>query len=358
MINASDPASFAAADAKIDSIKAVIEAGGDFAALAQELSQDQVSASNGGKYEKIPVNQFVPQYQDVMLNGDIGKLYKARTAYGVHLIEPLARSQETTEYVQIATINQSITPSEETQDEVYARASDFLSANRTLDALQQAVAQSADLTIETSGALKANDFSVGNLGQQGDGREMVKFAFDSNVETGEVSASVFSFQDPIELYTNKYVVAGLKSVSDAGMPSVADVRDEIEPLVRNQKKGEILKGKISSTDLSAVASQFDSEVESAENVTFNAPFVQGLGSEPTVIAKVFSMDANQTSQPIVGNNGVYVVKVTSKPAVGAASNIPQLRRTNTATAQSQVTARLMQAMKKNADVEDMRSKFY
>ncbi|MFK7980146.1 MAG: peptidylprolyl isomerase [Saprospiraceae bacterium] len=358
LINATDPASFAAADAKIDSIKAVIEAGGDFEELAKTLSQDQGSAAKGGLYEKVPVNQFVPEYQDVMLNGQIGKLYKARTTYGVHLIEPLKRSRETTERVKIALIGQSITPSEDTQNAIFEEANTFLSKNRTTEAMQAAVAQSGTLTVENSGALKANDFSVGNLGSGTDARDIVKFAYDPNSEVGGVSASVYSFQDPVELYVNKYVVAALAGVEDAGMPSVASIKDEIEGFVRNQKKGEALKAKISGTDLNAIASQFDSEVENAKDVTFDATFVQGLGNEPEVIATAFNTAVNGVSKPIVGSSGVYIVKLKDKPAVGTAFNIPQLRKNNSSTAQTQVTARLMQAMKKNAEVEDLRSKFY
>lgn len=358
LINATDAASFAAADAKIDSIKSVIEAGGDFEALAKALSQDQGSADKGGLYEKIPVNQFVPQYQEVMLNGQFGKLYKARTAYGVHLIEPISRSRATTDRVKIAIISQSITPSEETQNAMFEKANEFLSKNRTLEAMQAAVAQSGTLSIESSGALKANDFAVGALGSGTDARDIVKFAYDGSSDEGGVSPSVYSFQDPIELFTNKYVVAALTSVQDAGMPSVASVRDEIEALVRNQKKGEALATKVTGSDLNSIASQFDSEVENATDVTFDATFVQGLGNEPAVIASAFNMDVNSVSKPIVGNSGVYVVKLNNKPAVGTAVNIPQLRKNSSSTAQSQITARLMQAMKKNAEVEDLRSKFY
>jgi len=318
LINATDPASFAAADAKIDSIKAVIEAGGDFEELAKTLSQDQGSAAKGGLYEKVPVNQFVPEYQEVMLNGQIGKLYKARTTYGVHLIEPLKRSRETTERVRIALIGQTITPSEDTQNAIFEEANTFLSKNRTTAELQAAVAESGILTVEPSGALKANDFSVGNLGSGSDARDIVKFAYDPNSEVGGVSASVYTFQDPVELFTNKYVVAALSSVQDAGMPSVASVKDEIEAFVRNQKKGEALQAKISGSDLNSIATQFDSEVENAKEVTFDGSFVQGLGNEPAVIAAAFNMEVNGVSKPIVGNSGVYVVKLNDKPAVGTA----------------------------------------
>lgn len=358
LIQAQDEAGFAAADKKIDSIKAVIEAGGDFEELAKELSEDQGSKADGGRYENIPVGQFVPQYQDVMLYGDFGKLYKARTAYGIHLIEPLSRTTAATERVQVGIISQTILPTEDTQDAIFEKANEFLANNRTLEALNAAVSQSGELSLESSGPLKANDYIVGTLGSGNEARDIVKFAFDPNTDIGSVSSIPYGFQDPIELNINKYVVTGLKGIQEAGMPSVASIKDDIELLVRNQKKGDILKGKISGSDLSSIAAQFDSEVESAENVTFDATFVPGLGNEPEVIASAFNMNVNSVSQPIIGNSGVYVLRLNEKPAVGTASNIPQLRKNKSSTAQTQVTARLMQAMKKNADVEDLRSKFY
>ena len=77
-----------------------------------------------------------------------------------------------------------------------------------------------------------------------------------------------------------------------------------------------------------------------------------------MIAAAFNMGVNSVSQPIIGNSGVYVVSVKDKPAAGAPTNIPQLRRDASATAQTQVSSLLMQAMRKEADISDNRSQFY
>jgi len=50
--------------------------------MATQFSQDPGSAANGGKYENIPPNQFVPEYGDVASFGNIGQLYSVRTQYG------------------------------------------------------------------------------------------------------------------------------------------------------------------------------------------------------------------------------------------------------------------------------------
>ena len=358
LINATDPASFVTAQQRIDSIKTAIEGGAKFADLAAALSQDPGSADKGGKYENIPPNQFVPAYGDVASFGKIGELVSVQTQYGVHLIEPLSRTREATERVQLAYISQSIIPSEETQSRKFDEASEFLSKNRSIEALSTAAASNNTISTQTSPSFKANDYILGNLGNGADAREIIRWAFDVNTETGTVSPAVYSFQDQAEYYVNKYVIAGLKNVQPAGMPSLANIKDEIEAQVRNQKKGEVIKSKITGNNLSAIASQFSVDVEEAADVTFESQFTQGLGNEPKVIAAAFKMGVNDVSQPIVGNSGVYVVSLKDKPAAGTPFNIPQLRKEASSTTQSQISSRLMQAMTKEADVDDFRSQFY
>ena len=358
LINATDAASFATAFEKIDSIKGAIQGGASFADMAEKFSQDPGSAANGGKYENIPPNQFVPEYGDVASFGNIGQLYSVRTQYGVHLIEPLSRIRASTERVRLAYLSQAIEPSEDTQSAVFDQANEFLSSNRTLADLNTGAANSNNLSVETSPSTKSNDYILGNLGSGANAREIIRWAFDPNTDLNQVSPTVYDFQPQGAYYTDKYVIVGLKSMQDAGMPSLANIKDEIEMQVRNQKKGESIKSNISGSDLNAIASQFDVPVDEATDVTFDSKFTQGLGDEPKVIAAAFNMGVNSVSQPIIGNSGVYVVSVKDKPAAGAPTNIPQLRRDASATAQTQVSSLLMQAMRKEADISDNRSQFY
>ena len=49
---------------------------------------------------------------------------------------------------------------------------------------------------------------------------------------------------------------------------------------------------------------------------------------------------------------------TYKPTAGTVANIPQLRQNEQNSARAQVRARLIQAMRKRADVEDNRARFF
>ena len=214
----------------------------------------------------------------------------------------------------------------------------------------------ANLTYTTSNPVATNAYSIQGLTSSEDSRKMIKFAFENSV--GDVSSDVYSFQDQLDFYDNKYIVSGVDMVQKAGKASLENVRDIITPIVRNMKKGEIIKGKINTQDLASIASTFQTDLDTASNVSFSSPSVPGLGQEPNVVAAAFSVVEGTVAAPVIGANGVFVVKTTSKPAAIRPSNIASIRNTIRLNSQSQVRTAVMQSMKKNADIEDNRSNFF
>lgn len=357
LLSATTPASFDEAEKRIDSLKLVLESGAaSFDSLALKFSQDPGSASNGGKYENTTPNQFVPEYNQVLfLTGQVNRLYKVKTSYGWHLIEVLSRSSTTTERVKVAYLQKAIEPSKDTQNDVFQQASQFIGSNQSIDAVRES-ASAAGLTIESSLPLKANDYQVGSLGATEDARQMVKWAYTANA--GKVSPSVYAFQDPIGYYDNKYVVATLASVQKAGLPSVETIKSEIEQQVMNKKKGEQLASALTGKTLGAVAAEYQTQVDTITGAKFSQSFLTGLGNEPKVVATAFNLEQDETSTPIIGETGVYMIKTTLKPTLSAPNNLPQIRQTMSSQARAQVASRLVQGMVKNADVDDFRARFY
>ncbi|RMF26617.1 MAG: hypothetical protein D6765_08650 [Bacteroidetes bacterium] len=367
LLTATTEQEFADARRRLDSLKTLIETGAaQFDSLAIQFSQDPGSARRGGELDPVSVNTFVPEFNDaVFFQIPLGQLGIVRTQFGVHLVEPLKRSGEVRQRVRLAFLIQPIIPSEETQEAVRDRALTFVENYRTLEELEQAIAEDGSLSIEVSPPLKRNDYVIGLLGGGTASREIIRWAFgdDPQVsvpEVGDVSPELYSYQDQVEYYTNKYVIAGLKAVQEPGLPSVDYIREDIEPQVINRKKGLMISESIAGqTDLAAIAAAYeDALLDTAQAVTFASAFIPGVGTEPKVVATAFTLDVNQTSQPVIGNTGVFVVKPTFKPAPTQTAQIPQIRRTNQLAARSQVRSRLMQALVKNADIEDRRARFY
>ncbi|WP_346861798.1 hypothetical protein [uncultured Draconibacterium sp.] len=112
-----------------------------------------------------------------------------------------------------------------------------------------------------------------------------------------------------------------------------------------------------NSDLSAVATALNTDVQTANNITFNSFSIPGIGLEPSVIGTVSNLGVDKISAPIAGNNGVFVVMVTSEneaPGVNVASEKMRLAQTNSYRVASQVFT----THRNSVEIDDQRSKFY
>lgn len=355
-----DVAGMAAARTYIDSLRVLLETRkANFADLAKDNSSDG-SAANGGDLGTFAQGRMVPEFNKAAFVGSKeGGLYTVQTQYGVHLINVKKRVfNDNNPKYKMALIRSAIVPSEETQNSVYEVADQIVSANRSLDALRTAVEGKANMTIERSSPLKANDYLLGALGGGETSREIVKWAYDEDTKVGNVSPSIYTYTDPVNYYNNKYVLAGLSSVTAPGLATVADLRNDIEASVMNLKKGESIASKISGSDLASIASSFNSSVESANDVAFTAGGVTGLGNEPKVLAAALSQAEGSVSKPIIGNNGVYVVRTSSKTAGTAPANVIAQTKTINSTNRGRVNFSLLNALKEKFKATDNRSKYF
>jgi peptidyl-prolyl cis-trans isomerase SurA len=76
-------------------IKARVEAGEDFAALAREYSEDIGSASEGGDLGWTSPGQMVPEFENMMASTETGEISEpVRSQFGWHIIEVLDRREK------------------------------------------------------------------------------------------------------------------------------------------------------------------------------------------------------------------------------------------------------------------------
>ncbi len=360
LIQAKDANSLASAQKLIDSLKTVIESGTvSFDTLALQYGQDATRTSGGDLGFTAP-GQMVKPFNDLIFyQAEPGKLYTVTTQFGVHLVEVTDRKYINNKTgIQIANLQEPILPSDETQKRVYQKALELVSQCRTLEQLEQAAAKTSEWALETSPLFKENDYAVGSLGEGTSARELIRWAFQQG-DAGGVSADVHSFEDPELRYINAYVVAALDRISPAGMPKLENVRSEIESVLRNKKKGEKIAGQIGSqTDLTALATQYGSQVDTALGISFANTFVPGVGNEPRFVGIVTALDAGANSGPIIGTNGVYVANIVNKPTDLPAANIALIRAQVRQLRANTTGMRFAEALRKDAKIEDNRSSFY
>jgi len=361
MVTAGDAAGLERANGTIDSILNLVERGSErFETLANELSQDPGSKSKGGELGYFVQETMLPQFKNAcFIYGKEGGYYKVRTNAGVHLIHIQDQKfLDNNPKYKLAFINKAIIPSTETQDRVNEEVADLVASHPYLDDMISVISERNDVAIDRVTNIKANDFVFADLPSGNTSRDIIRWAFNGTTDVNDMAPDVFIYTEPNLFYNSKYVLAGLKSIEPAGLRSVASAMDEIGPLVRNEKKGAIIAERLNGKGIDAAASAFGVGIESASGVTFNSRFVPTLGQEPKVIAQAFGSDVNNVSQPIVGNSGVFIVKPTNKTEAGAATNLPSFRSTEANTLRNTVGQKLIDSMRKLANVEDERFTFF
>lgn len=344
----------------IDSLRQLLQGGADFETLARENSQDPSAATNGGDLGKFVQTTMVPEFARVcFIEGKTGGLYTVTTEFGVHLIriEDQIFNDDKNKY-RIASVVRAVVPSQETQDSVYDVVSEMVGRHRDRAELETALAEVEGADLVSAAPVKNNDFSIGDLGPGQTSRDIVTWLFDSTTDTGDVSPEVYRYTDPVNYFDSKYVIAVYNKRIPKGMKSVEDVKGEIETLVLNRKKGRKLASELNYSSLQDLASQRNTEVQTATDVSIISEFVQGVGNEPAVIAAAYNNDIQAISKPIVGNSGVFVVSPLSRNEAGAPNNLPFIKRNLATTTKSQVKFKIMEAMKERAEIKDSRAKFF
>ncbi len=340
------------ARAKADSIKNLLEKGASFADLAVKFSDDKGSAIKGGDLGWFKRKQMVPEFEEAAFSGDVNKLYVVTSRFGVHIIKPTKKGKETNE-VRIAILSRKVEPSTETYQKIYSETSKFASENPSLAAFNKAIVdQKLDKKMAT---LKENDRVVTGLESS---RPLVRAAFSGDLNSVLVNnegSSIFEFG-------NKFVIAALTGETEEGVSTFEEARVKVDLGVHKEKKAQLLAEKLKAaasgqSDLSLVASKLSTEVKEASGVNFTSFSVPTIGFEPALIGTVCSLPEGKVSAPIEGNNGVYLAKVTSY-TTGTDNDIKAEKNQLAQTLGFRASSQVFESLKKVADIEDKRSKFY
>ena len=110
-------------------------------------------------------------------------------------------------------------------------------------------------------------------------------------------------------------------------------------------------------DLAAIANELQTDVRKATNITFNSMQIPGTGMEPKIIGAATSLAAEQLSEPLVGNSGVFVLKVTSVTP-GSDEDLQGERQRLVQNQSFRAASQAYEAHRELADIDDLRAKFY
>jgi peptidyl-prolyl cis-trans isomerase D len=187
-------------------------------------------------------------------------------------------------------------------------------------------------------------------------RQLVSWAYKA--EEKDIS-SVFKIE-------NKYVVAAVEKVREEGPSPLADVKAEIENRVKQQKKAELLvaqfeEKKQSAKTLEDLARAMGLSVEPVSGIRFSSSNLGNAGVEPKVVAAAVYLEKDLLSQPIIGENGVYVLTVNSITEPGEIENkasIDLSRNYVERNYAARTNYYAYEALKELANIKDNRREFY
>ena len=333
------------AKAKAESVLAQVKAGGDFTTLAQTNSDDSSNASNGGDLDFFSRGMMVPAFNDYVFSAKVGDIGLVETNFGFHIV----KVTDLKEGVQLATITRNIEPSAATRAEILTKATTF-----EADALKNPnqfaeIAAKEQLSVLPANNLEALSEDIPGLGNN---RALVKWAFQDDTKVGAISR--------FDLKEGGYVIAQLTKKIDKGTASAQEARPRVEPILIKEKKAQMLSEKLKGNNLEQIAQAVGaSQVQLSENFSARNPYLSGgEGSEGAVAGAAFALPLNKVSQPIVGDNGVYVIEVIKREIAPNLNNYSSFMNTLRNQKLSRASQDLFSALEETAEIKDNRSKFY
>ena len=246
--------------------------------------------------------------------------------------------------VLLADVAIEIIPSNESSNENFRKASQVeFDANNGLSLNQS----DASLQINTFESFE--DFDEGLPGII-NSRQVIKWMYNDDSRVGDVRR--FTLNDG-------YIVAKIIEFNKTRLPDIEDVRTEISQILIQNKKYDFLKNKYKSTlNIDTIAEENNLEVENASAVTQYDPILVGAGVEPYIIGSSFSLEPDEISGLLKGNNGVYIIRLLSKE-IAEEINLGQAISNSLSDREiERISTLIPEVLESKAEIVDNRSFYY
>jgi len=335
-----------------DSIKGLLEKGANFAELSNKFSADKAANEKGGDLGWFRANQMVSPFSDTCFIAKKGEIKTVATQFGLHIVQVTDKAREEKK-VKVAVLGRKLEPSQQTVERTYAEASKFAGNNHSYKEFVEAI-EKEGLTKKVAPNIKEADQQIAGLEHP---RELIRSIY--NTELKEI---VKSQNDPIFSLGDRFVIGFVTEIKEEGIAPLEQVKAQVTVQVKKEKKAQQLVGKFNealkeNNDLQAVASKLNTKVFEASDVNFRTFNIPNAGIEPNVAAVATNMEQGQVSNPVIGNNAVFVLKVNSVVTEENA-NVEMQQLQTMMQLKNRAGYEVFEALKENANIVDKRAKFY
>ena len=330
--------------------------GADFAETARTKSEDGSGPAGGdmGWYRKdvgptTGGNPWPQELQDATFGanrtGIIRRLIESETGY--HIVNVVNAPSE--KRYKVATIIIEMIPSSETQNDAYRQVQDFMANARDLDAFNSHASEQG-ISVFSSNNIAAN---ANGFGRITDGRQVVTWLYG---EASLEDVKDFELED-------EYIVGVYKKKIAKGTAKLEDVRDQIEPIVKNMKKAELIKSKMAglsgSMDEMRAAYGAGAVVYSAAGLSMVSNSLPNVGPGPEAVGTAFALqNVGERSKPVSADAGVVLLELKLKSPAPEIADYTNYMTTIQQRTQTSAGLKLNQSITDAADITDERHKFY
>lgn len=343
----------AQAKAKAEELAAQVRGGADISKLASEWSMDPGSANLGGDYGWQDPSQYVPEYKDFCLRAKKGQVEVVRTSFGFHVMKALDDPDNLLVKYRVKTVE--VTPGSETVKLVDQASRKF--RNLVVDgdpkSFETAVSKSG-VTPRIRKDLRTEEKVIPGMGQAEDTKQLLGWLFDKERQQNNIS-DVFAF-------SSQHIVVLVSNVRHKGYAEVKDVKDKIEPLVRNEIKGRMIAEKFEKAladakTPEALSQKVGGALVPIEGVKMGTNFIPQLFNEPKILGAMFGVKEKTLSNPIAGSNVVAVLWIEKKDKVEVPKTGMDAAELDFVNQPQFISNRVQEALRKAAEITDVRYKF-
>jgi len=296
-----------AARKKAEDVLKQVKAGGDFAKLAGQYSDDPGSAKNGGELDWIGRGRTVPEFEKAAFSlpkGQTSDLVKS--SYGFHIIRV-----EDKQDAHVKTLA-------EVKSEIEAKVKEEKATRATEVAANALLSQARTDGLDKAAAAKgAHVVSTGFFSRQD--------SLPGLESTPELMEAIFNEREksPADVVQvpQGYVVFELVATKPPATPAFEEIRTRVESEFKNERAGFLLQQKTQELsdrakaghDLKKAAKELGATVKTSDLVLPDGQ-VPDVGSLSGAASSIFALKPGEISGPInTGTNGV-VAQLLEKQA--------------------------------------------
>ncbi|MDR2679586.1 MAG: SurA N-terminal domain-containing protein [Tannerella sp.] len=332
-----------------DSLLNLLKNGADFAELVQTHSTDQLVEKNGEigwLTEAGALQGLNEEFKQTVFSLPVGQCAVVKSTYGIHIVKVTDKTKNVPKY-KVANIEYTVSPSSATRSLLYNTLNQFIANNNSVEKIE-AAAKENGYNLVSNARVYSTDMTIGNITGA---RQVVRWAF--NNKKGRIS--------DINECDNAFVVAAHKGKLPKGYQSLASVTPQLKAELAAKKKGEEIAAGLKAKNLSSIAAYAEAmsaNPDTVKFITMGTTRITNIGVEPKLNTYITFSPPNRVSEPIAGNNGVYVFEVVNRTTNDTPYDESSQKSMLEANNSYRIGSFALRYMQQNADIEDNRIRFY